>query len=170
MARIVDAGKKASEQDIEGYKNEEASERSLNRHSGYGEFAEIERCYHRDEDHHVGAEHYLSEGDAGFALNPWSSYDRLARVVVIIAALRSLVPLTPLADLLSKRQGRKLPATLNALGHGLIKRLSALRKNFLGRKVQGVNPRLDERRRLADVLLLYLKSPVFVFARSLENT
>ena len=30
----------------------------------------------------------MSEGDAGFALNPWSSYDRLARVVVITAALR----------------------------------------------------------------------------------
>ena len=81
--------------------------------------------HHRDKDHHVGAKDDLRETDAGFAADPGRGDYGLGSVVVEFAALRRLVLLTPLADLLAKHQRWKLPATSNAVCHGLNKRVSA---------------------------------------------
>ena len=90
---------------------------------------EVERwaaCdHHRDKDHHVGAEEHLRQRNAGFAFDPGRSHDRLDRVFVLFAALRRLMPHTPLTDLLAKRQWRQLPPASNAVRHVLQKSISS---------------------------------------------
>ncbi|HEY3619536.1 MAG TPA: hypothetical protein VGK96_22240, partial [Candidatus Sulfotelmatobacter sp.] len=58
--------------------------------------------------------------------DPGNSHHWLLGVLALFALLRRLVLLTPLADLLSKRQRRKLPATSNAVRHEINKRVSAV--------------------------------------------
>src|ERR1700736_2429519 len=108
----------------------------------------------------------MGESDAGFASNPRRGNDRLRRVVGEFAALRRLMLYAPLANLLPKRQRRKLPPTSNAIRHRFNKRLSALRRvvrdgrsekakapllsrAFFGLSVPGIQARLPSIFRLA---------------------